>query len=172
MLFDYFRTRLFTWRIALLWVVCILLSVAPAGAATATEWASIAGMSALLIAQFRLWDDLADRQVDAIVHTQRVIVQCKDLRPCIAALIFSMVLTAVGLAALASPYKLTLYLGLVLFLVVVYSAVLPILKHRRTRVQCVLLKCPVFVFLQNPAQITAWTVCGALAMYIVLSWEE
>ena len=43
-------------------------------------------LAALLVAQFRLWDDLADREHDAADHPDRALVRAESVRPFIAAL--------------------------------------------------------------------------------------
>jgi hypothetical protein len=43
-----------------------------------------AGFALLLLAQFRLWDDLADRTRDAVDHPDRVLVRAREVTPAIA----------------------------------------------------------------------------------------
>lgn len=43
-----------------------------------------AGFALLLLAQFRLWDDLADRAADALTHPRRVLVRAPEVAPAIA----------------------------------------------------------------------------------------
>jgi 4-hydroxybenzoate polyprenyltransferase len=56
-------------------------------AATGGEWhstrmlAADAGLALLLVAQFRVWDDLADRERDARAHPQRVLVKAASVTP-------------------------------------------------------------------------------------------
>jgi hypothetical protein len=54
----------------------------PAG--TWTSYALDAGFALLLLAQFRIWDDLADRSVDAIAHPGRVLVRATSVTQVIA----------------------------------------------------------------------------------------
>lgn len=42
------------------------------------------GFALLLLMQFRLWDDLADRTADAIAHPERVLVRAPDVTAAIA----------------------------------------------------------------------------------------
>lgn len=43
-----------------------------------------AGFALLLLVQFRLWDDLADRSADAVSHPGRVLVRAPDVKGAIA----------------------------------------------------------------------------------------
>ena len=58
------------------------LAIAGAAATVAPEWTLLArdaGFALLLLAQFRLWDDLADRERDAVVHPERTLVRAADV---------------------------------------------------------------------------------------------
>jgi len=51
------------------------------------DWDTVvadAGFALLLLAQFRLWDDLADRPRDAVDHPDRVLVRAREVTPAIA----------------------------------------------------------------------------------------
>jgi hypothetical protein len=53
-------------------------------AAAPVEWARYAtdaGFALLLLAQFRLWDDLADRAHDAMAHPDRLLVRVEQVTP-------------------------------------------------------------------------------------------
>jgi 4-hydroxybenzoate polyprenyltransferase len=68
-------------------------------AATGAEWhstrtlAADAGLALLLFVQFRVWDDLADRERDARAHPHRVLVNAASAMPA--------VLLCLGLAAVS-----------------------------------------------------------------------
>ena len=70
-----------------------LVGMAAAATATSalTAWGINTVMAVTLIAQFRLWDDLADRERDRHIHPERTLVA--------AARIWPFVTQAVGLAA-------------------------------------------------------------------------
>ena len=55
-----------------------------AHAATWERYALDAGFALLLLAQFRIWDDLADRSADAITHPGRVLVRTASVTQAIA----------------------------------------------------------------------------------------
>ncbi len=55
-------------------------------------------LALLLIAQFRLWDDLADREVDRLTHPERVLVRAERIGPYVTVCV---VLAVVNLVAIA-----------------------------------------------------------------------
>lgn len=73
-------------------------------AATGGEWhstrtlAADAGLALLLVAQFRVWDDLADRESDARAYPQRVLVTAASVTP---AVLFCLGLAAASLTGMA-----------------------------------------------------------------------
>jgi hypothetical protein len=77
--------------------VLVALASEAGQAVTIRAFASDAAMAALLFAQFRIVDDLADRERDAVVHPGRILVRAPSVAPVVAAL---AVLSAVTLAAL------------------------------------------------------------------------
>ena len=46
-----------------------------------SSWLVDGTLALLLIAQFRLWDDLADREVDRLAHPERVLVRAERIGP-------------------------------------------------------------------------------------------
>jgi hypothetical protein len=75
------------------------------------SWLVDSGLALLLIAQFRLWDDLADREVDRLTHPERVLVRADRIGPyvtvCVALAIVNLVAGAwrgggLGLAVLGA----------------------------------------------------------------------
>ena len=65
---------------------------------TAATFVMDAAIAALLFAQFRIVDDLADRERDAMVHPGRVLVQARSVTPVVVTL---ALLSGATLAALA-----------------------------------------------------------------------
>src|SRR5215218_877331 len=57
---------------------------ASAGDLSISVLAMDAGFALMLLAQFRSWDDLADRGHDAVSHPDRVIVQARSIAPLVA----------------------------------------------------------------------------------------
>lgn len=128
--------------------------------------------SALLITQFRLWDDLADRHYDASEYPDRILVRCVDVRPLQALLLASIAFVALSLWKKDASEQLTLYCGLILFLAGIYGADNRILRIRAIRVQCVLAKYPVFVVLLTPFPTEAQVAYLGIALYVFLSIHE
>ncbi|MBA3639058.1 MAG: hypothetical protein M3541_16070 [Acidobacteriota bacterium] len=101
--------------------------------------------AAFLLAQFRIWDDLADRRKDAIAHPQRVLVTAKDPTPLVT---LAMALLAInGVAAVNRDGTLLS----VLLLALVHAALggYYLLRNGRTVLgdQLLLAKYPAFIFI-------------------------
>ena len=62
----------------------VIALAASAGDLSAGIFAADAGFALMLLAQFRSWDDLADRGRDAVSHPDRVIVQAASTAPLVA----------------------------------------------------------------------------------------
>lgn len=89
---ERFRPAVFIPAIAL----HLMLALWAAGAVpTAARLASAAGAAALLLLQFRLWDDLEDRDRDRVNHPHRVLVHASPAP-------FRRALVALGLANLVA----------------------------------------------------------------------
>ena len=82
MIVDYFRERL---RLRLF--VPLALLIAAAASRPPVSWTSFAidaGFALLLLAQFRLWDDLADRVRDRVEHPGRALTREGDATQVVA----------------------------------------------------------------------------------------
>lgn len=65
--------------------LAIFIAIAASGGAAAWDTFAIdTGFALLLLAQFRIWDDLADRSRDAVTHPTRVLVRAPQVTPVIA----------------------------------------------------------------------------------------
>jgi 4-hydroxybenzoate polyprenyltransferase len=82
MLTAYVAERL---PIPLMLAVAGLLALAASGGEwhSARTLAADAGLALLLVAQFRVWDDLADRERDARTHPHRVLVSAASVMPAV-----------------------------------------------------------------------------------------
>jgi len=126
----------------------------------------------LLLVEFRLWDDLADRQVDAVHHPERVLVNSSSL-PFIA---LCTVLAIVNLTAAALRPGATLSVSLLACL----HAVLAAWYWRRTRRtiagdQLLLTKYPAFVVAiagERAAVAPVTIAVAAIVLYAVASLYE
>ena len=104
------------------------------------------GLTVTLLLQFRLWDDLEDRERDRVSHPDRVLVR-SDPSPF---RFFCRVLTVVNLLLVAATGSLTAAGALVsldLFFWLAYGQLRGRLSDRSWRFQILLLKYPVFVAL-------------------------
>lgn len=75
---ERFRLRLF---------LPLALFIGVAASPTFRGWRALlldCGFATLLLAQFRLWDDLADRSADAVAHPERVLVRIPTVTNAIA----------------------------------------------------------------------------------------
>lgn len=56
-----------------------------------------AGLALLLLAQYRLWDDLADRRQDALTHPDRVLIRAQSILP-VVTLCLALAAASLGVA--------------------------------------------------------------------------
>ena len=143
----YLRERLFKVHIGLLWIwllACVLT--------TATEplgqivWLTISSL--LLLATFRLWDDLEDVEYDRRRFPQRCLVRMADRRAVYATLVLLILLLTTLLSWFVSVERGVAFLIFVALFAVMYrvtgnnGAAL-----RQLRITMVLMKYPAFVLL-------------------------
>lgn len=121
--------------------VASALALAAGGDRTTGQFASDAMLALVLVVQFRLWDDIAERARDAVHHPTRVLVRAVSIRP------FEAAAAGLGLVTVAylisqSPHATALYIALVSVFAVWYG-----LRRERTAANtCLLLaKYPAFV---------------------------
>ena len=72
--------------------------LAPAPPGLLSEWAVAAALALILVLQFRLWDDIADRERDRISHPERILCQTRDIKPFLIAALSLSVLSGLLLA--------------------------------------------------------------------------
>ena len=118
-LYLYLRERLPLLRFGPVALLLILLGGAPE-----LERLPMVGLALLLVAVFRLRDDLADRSRDAVEHPDRVLVRASRLQPFVIALYLGLLVAfvlvsfaydarrGVGLLALALGFELAYRLDL------------------------------------------------------------
>jgi 4-hydroxybenzoate polyprenyltransferase len=164
-LIAYARERLCVWRVAALWVLVTAMCYAVSPSLELCEAVVIALLAAFLIAQFRLWDDLADRTHDSSVHPERVLVNTA-FPGVFQVAVAAVALPIAGLIVIgASPViRLIAYALLCMTTVLIYRAD----ASRTWRNQLILLKYPVFVFL-CVAQISFKVAVLAAAVYLTVS---
>lgn len=170
-LVRYASNRLLTGRIVPLWLV---IAACAAGISRGpTVMSSLAGalLAALLLTQFRLWDDLADRAHDAAMHPERVLVLTAHGRR----------FAQVG-AALALPIAALLAVGFGAVHVIVYGVLVAAMAvvyatcgvdtSRLLRSHLVLLKYPVFIGLCARFPDIALLLRVGATFYILMSAIE
>jgi uncharacterized membrane protein len=164
-LIAYGEERLCRWPVAAL---CLLV----AGAALAVahpQDLSVAAiripLAVMLIVQFRLWDDLADREHDRQTHPQRIMVRTSHLNAFRIALMVLALPVAALLVALDGPDHLFGYAGLILAVALVYR--MP-WRSRWLRNQVVLLKYPVFIGLSQAA-LSRDALLAAAVVYLAVT---
>lgn len=133
---DYWRERLPLTRFGPLALVIGSLGGPPAGQLVASG-----GLAFVLIATFRIRDDLADREHDAVTHSERVMVRARSLRPFAAAVVVGLAIGFVGIGALRGLDRGLGLLAVAAAFELGYRLKLPA-RHR-----WVLLKYPLFAIL-------------------------
>lgn len=162
----YAATRIVRVRIGLLWLgltgCALLVSSWPLMANSAP-----ALLAALLIVQFRLWDDLADHRHDAIHHPERVLVSTVHRHKFVLLCIALAVLSVWMLWSWRDPAQRLGYAALCAAMGVLYTAS----PHwpRIARGHLVLLKYPVLAWLCaiNPQTYRAVTL--GMVLWLVLA---
>jgi hypothetical protein len=171
-LLDYARTRILRGRIVLLWliVMCACLVAGPLGGAGRIVW--LAAACALLIAQFRLWDDLEDVAHDTAHHPERTLVRSADRDRYYALLGVSIIVLVPLLGVFAGKFQAMAYLALVVGFGLVYRMVRAAAPRRFVRSMLVLAKYPAFVLLLASDPWRLWTVAVAMTLYLLLAVYE
>jgi len=166
---SWVRERLLTFRIGLL---CAVVVAAVLAAGPALPVAAAAAIAAALVLQFRLWDDLADREHDRTRAPRRVLSRAEGIRTFAALLVLSIVAMAGVLAASGAWPAVVAYAALAALFAVLYAVTRP---ASRLRMVAVLLKYPAFVLLlaAAPASIRALAAAaGLFAIVAVNEWRD
>jgi 2-polyprenyl-3-methyl-5-hydroxy-6-metoxy-1,4-benzoquinol methylase len=128
---------------------------------------------ALLVVQFRLWDDIADREHDRHRYPERVLQRHRGRATPFLVLLGALTVPILGLLFTLenSAWRIGAYGGLALALAVVYGGAAT--AHGRVmRMGWVLLKYPVFVLLPlaTPGSPNAW-VAAAISYLVVMLYD-
>jgi hypothetical protein len=165
----YVSSRLAIARIALLWLVlsacAVLMSLTHSSAAVIFSIT----LMAILIIQFRLWDDIVDRNVDAVIHPQRVLVNSDHIQR-FAYLCGGL---CVPVVIVLSYFDETHWLsyGVLLLAMAIFYATTSALP-RLIRAHLVLLKYPIFIWLcASNANPTQWLRYGMAAYFALCMYE-
>ncbi len=151
------------------------LALLLAGAAilgSAPGWESFvaaACIALLLLAQFRLWDDLVDVGRDRSEHPERVLTWASDRRVVLAACVVLGVVNAFVLYCYAGPIALSSF---ALFNVLLGAWYGLHAGRGLWHLHVLLLKYPVFVLLLGAPASTMTTLAGAAAIYAAICLFE
>jgi hypothetical protein len=171
MIFAYFRERFRPTIFAPLAAGIAL--AASAGSLEAERLTADACFALVLLAEFRLMDDLADRRADAVAHPGRVLVNERSVRPffVVCALLGAtnlVLCTAIAGTGVSLAVLLVLHAALGMWYAV---------RSRRTVAgdQLLLAKYPAFIVIVAGARVASAPVAisvGALAVYVMVSLYE
>ena len=146
----------------------LALGLATCAVGASADSATLAATTAAalsLLAQFRIWDDLADRRADSIVHPDRVLVTAEDPRPLVG---LGVALLAANVAG--SAHRDGTFIS-VLILAVLHAALgcHYLFRERRTVLgdQLLLSKYPAFVLILSGERLLASPVAVLLAAAVV-----
>jgi hypothetical protein len=141
---DWCRERL-PWRVFVPAIAALTAAACwTAGTLTLPSLAGTAVLVTLLVLQFRLWDDVADRARDAVSHPRRVVVRA-GVRTFVALLIGLTVAALVAAWTAGGVEVVALVAGLDAAACVSYGLIRPMVADAIWRFGVVLLKYPMFV---------------------------
>ncbi len=167
----YAVSRLTIGRVIVLW---LMLSACTIVVSRDTSLASVMFSNLLLatlIVQFRLWDDLADRDFDAAVHPQRVLVVTGHGRRFTHLCGLLTLPVAVALVVGLGIIHLLVYVALLAAMAALYATG-GIAPSRLARAHLVLLKYPAFIWLcVRDANLEQWLRIG-IGAYLALCLFE
>jgi len=169
-LLAYGRERIVRWRIIALTSLMVGIAWIVEAPGDTADALTRAALAALLIAQFRLWDDLADRDYDSVRHPARVLVRSTATR-WFWVLFAVLAVTAAGaIGMLDGVAGLAIYCGLLVLLAPVYHG--PWRCQRFIRTQLVLLKYPALILLLTASSHSSRSVLAGAVVYLLLSVYE
>lgn len=173
---QYIMTRIVTGKLALLMVLLTLASFAGASGVTLQEGAVRFALLSSLVIWFRLWDDLADREADRQMHSERILVQAQSLTPYY--MLFAALLVTSAVSAWMVTGDLWRIAGLAVTVVAFaawYALRDRVSKNPVVRSHAVLFKYPLFVWLAaGPVSAERWPVlaCVLVLVFAGLSLYE
>lgn len=167
-LMKYLRTRLLTWRIAGLWFLVMTAAALVAAPVSAADWFRLTCLTMLLIAQLRLWDDLADLPHDRVHHPERVLVRAARLRPFVLLLAGLMVATALTLLADGDAWRPAIYVTVLGGLALLYHGGIGVALGRAPRTALILVKYPMIALLAAAGPPALSTLPTAVVLYALI----
>jgi hypothetical protein len=167
-LVKYLRTRLLTWRIAGLWLLVMAAAALIAAPITAADWFRLTCVTMVLIAQLRLWDDLADLPHDRVHHPERVLVRAARLRPFVLSLAGLMIATALTVLADGEAWRLAIYVAVLGGLALLYHGGIGALLGRVVRSAMILAKYPMIALLAAAGPPALPALPAAFVLYALI----
>ena len=171
-LLAYGRERVTRWRIASLALLVTGTAFLVDPPLDGGDALLRAGLALLLIAQFRVWDDLADRAYDSAHHPARVLARSATTARfwALFATLSAGAVFAVGKAG--SIAAISILAGLMALLAAVYHGPWHFPRDRFVRSQAVLLKYPAFIVLLTASGPSRRAILGGAIVYLLLSVYE
>jgi 4-hydroxybenzoate polyprenyltransferase len=171
----YLRTRVLTRRVLLL--VLLVSGAILAGSETVRVpgMPALAALTAWLVVQFRLWDDLADRDWDRLRYPQRLLVRTQHGQSFTGLLFASILLFGATLLLRGQMRELLVYAILVGLLGFLYHTPRGAGLSRPLRVGLVLSKYPLFVFIVGADGLAPRATWVALCLYgllVAFDWRD
>jgi len=161
--FKVFGTAAAVHAAAALWVA--------GGSPVLTSSVVAVGLAVMLLLQFRLWDDLEDRERDRIRHSERLLVR-SDPAPFRFICMLLTIANPLLLATAGSSTAAAVLVSLDLFFWLAYTSLRSRLSDRVWRFQVLLLKYPVFVGLVAGAlgPMPVWRLLAASGAVYLCAW--
>ena len=174
-LWAYFRTRFPVWLVIALPLVMAAPAMISGRATSAAEAATLLGIAVLLFAEFRLWDDLCDREQDCRKNPQRVLCRAQSIQPFTALLLFLATVNFLLVAWLLPWQSVAWLLGLHGFLAVWYAIRASVKAGPVANYHAVLLKYPIcgLLLALSPQRSPTLQLYASIAVvYLVLCIAE
>ena len=171
----YLRGRVLNRRVLLLVAVVSGAILAASGPMSMAGTAMVPVLTAVLVAQLRLWDDLADRDYDRTHHPDRLLVRSPHGQAYCILLVASILLVAAALLLHGPPRGLPAYAFLVGMLALLYHTSAGARLPRPLRVSVVLTKYPLLVPVVAAGGLAAHAIWPALALYgllVAFEWRD
>jgi len=171
-LIAYGRERIASWRIALLVAAVAALAFIADAPQDAEGVVRRTVLAVLLVASFRIWDDLADRVYDSVRHPNRVLMRSAAVRWFWVLLAGLAAVSVCALVVFGGVVSLPVHAGLIVLLAVVYHGPWRLTRDRFVRTQLVLLKYPAFITILTTSGFSSRTALIGAAGYMLISLCE
>lgn len=174
----YLATRILTLRILALWLLVGTATVLVTGLreASAGDLAGAVLIAGALIAQLRLWDDLADRARDRLRTPDRVLVRTRHAASFAALVLAAGVLAGAWFLLHGSVRSLSVYLAMVGALGLAYHSPAGMALARPARTSLLLIKYPIIVLVVvasvRSGPLPWWPAIGLYGLLLAYEWQD